>query len=95
MCLSIPIIIATFFTLPSLTQFVRPPNDLITTNGAAGIPVRYKQVPSDICELDPNVKSYSGYADVAPDQHVFWWFFEARDDPQNKPLTFWINGGPG
>lgn len=77
-------------------QFVTPPDDLTETIGYAGVPVRYKQVPVGICELDPNVKSFSGYADVAEDQHIFWWFFEARNgDPENAPLTVWINGGPG
>lgn len=46
-------------------QFVPVPTDLISTTGYAGIPVRYKQVPAGICELDPDVKSYSGYADVS------------------------------
>jgi hypothetical protein len=46
-------------------QFVPAPADLISTIGYAGIPVRYKQVPAGICELDPDVKSYSGYADVS------------------------------
>jgi len=64
--------------------------------GFAGIPVRYKEVPTGICEMDPNVKSYSGYADVDKDQHIFFWFFEARDvDPLTAPLTVWMNGGPG
>ncbi|KAI9660771.1 MAG: hypothetical protein M1831_003463 [Alyxoria varia] len=77
-------------------QFVTPPTDLTTAKGYAGISVRYKQVPTGICELDPNVESYSGYADVAQNQHIFWWFFEARDvDPEKAPLTVWINGGPG
>ncbi|KZM24247.1 uncharacterized protein EKO05_0005773 [Ascochyta rabiei] len=77
-------------------QFVPAPTDLTTKEGYAGVNVRYKQVPEGICELDPNVKSYSGYADVGKDQHVFWWFFEARNqDPSEAPLTVWINGGPG
>jgi hypothetical protein len=80
----------------AVAQFVPAPTDLITKKGYADINVRYKQVPSGICELDPNVKSYSGYADVDDDQHIFWWFFEARNgDPTEAPLTVWINGGPG
>ena len=74
-------------------QFVTPPKNLIKN---AGVQVRYKEVPAGICELDPNVKSYSGYADVAPNEHVFWWFFESRNTPPSEaPLTVWINGGPG
>lgn len=77
-------------------QFVPAPTDLIEKLGYANISVRYKEVPTGICELDPNVKSYSGYADIAEDQHIFWWFFEARNqDPTTAPLTVWINGGPG
>lgn len=77
-------------------QFVSAPTDLINATGYMNIPVRYKEVPTGICELDPNVKSYSGYVDVADNQHIFFWFFEARDvDPTEAPLTVWINGGPG
>ncbi|KAF3397858.1 Carboxypeptidase S1 [Penicillium rolfsii] len=77
-------------------QFVSAPTDLITKKGHAGINVRYKAVPAGICEQDPNVKSYSGYADVGENEHIFWWFFEARnEDPKKAPLTVWINGGPG
>jgi carboxypeptidase C (cathepsin A) len=77
-------------------QFVPAPQDLKTKMGFANVSVRYKEVPNGICELNPNVKSYSGYADVEDDQHIFFWFFEARKkDPTTAPLTVWINGGPG
>ena len=80
----------------TFAQFVTPPKDLKTAKGYANITVRYKQVPAGICELDPKVKSFSGYADVEENQHIFWWFFEARTvDPTTAPLTVWINGGPG
>ena len=84
------------FVASAFAQFVPAPTDLISAKGSAGFNVRYKQVPPGICEQEPNVKSYAGYADVAPDQHIFWWFFEARNqDPSEAPLTTWINGGPG
>ncbi|MCJ1433976.1 hypothetical protein MMC27_003341 [Xylographa pallens] len=80
----------------AIAQFIPAPTDLKTAKGYAGFTVRYKQVPTGICELDPSVKSYSGYVDVAPDQHIFFWFFEARTkDPSTAPLSVWINGGPG
>jgi hypothetical protein len=53
-------------------QFVPAPTDLITKKGYAGINVRYKEVPAGICEQDANVKSYSGYADVSENEHIFW-----------------------
>lgn len=76
--------------LPSSThaQFVRPPTDLISKAGAAGVSIRYKVVPTGICETRPNVTSYSGYVDVAPDQHIYFQFFEARKgDPKKAPLS--------
>lgn len=77
-------------------QFVQAPTDLINATGHLDIPVRYKQVPTGTCETDPNVKSFSGYVDVEGDEHIFFWFFEARNgSPQDAPLTVWINGGPG
>jgi len=85
-----------FGALTSVAQFVPAPTNLITKEGFAGYTVRYKEVPAGICELNPQVKSYSGYVDVAPDKHVFFWFFEARkEDPNKAPLTSWVNGGPG
>lgn len=73
----------------STAQFVPAPTDLITKKGHAGVNVRYKEVPPGICEQDPNVKSYSGYADVGEDEHIFWWFFEARNgDPKEVSPIF-------
>ncbi|KAF2717975.1 putative serine carboxypeptidase [Polychaeton citri CBS 116435] len=81
---------------PAIAQFLAPVTNLTTKTGHLSLPVRYKEVPTGICELTPGVKSYSGYVDVETDEHIFFWFFEARNgDPTEMPLTVWINGGPG
>jgi carboxypeptidase C (cathepsin A) len=85
-----------FASQTAFAQFVPTPTNFIHKTGYAGVPVRYKQVPPGICELDPKVKSFTGYADVSENEHIFFWFFEARNqDPSTAPLTVWINGGPG
>ncbi|KAI0511197.1 hypothetical protein KFK09_011822 [Dendrobium nobile] len=40
---------------------------------------------------------YSGYVtlDEESGKALFYWFFEAVEDPHSKPLVLWLNGGPG
>ncbi|CAI0394710.1 unnamed protein product, partial [Linum tenue] len=40
---------------------------------------------------------YSGYVTVneKAGRALFYWFFEAVEDPESKPLILWLNGGPG
>lgn len=41
-------------------------------------------------------RSYTGYLDVAHGtQHLFFYFFESRHEPQSDPVILWLNGGPG
>ena len=80
----------------ALSQFLSPPASLTSVGTDSGYAVRYKEVPPGICEQRGDIKSISGYVDVSADQHIFFWFFEARNqDPTTAPLTTWINGGPG
>lgn len=63
---------------------------------ANNVTIRYKEPGKEgVCETTPGVRSYSGYVDTAPDAHTFFYFFEARHDPANAPVTLWLNGGPG
>ncbi|TKA74781.1 hypothetical protein B0A55_03847 [Friedmanniomyces simplex] len=70
--------------------------DVKTITSPTNVTIRYK-MPGEagVCETTPGVNSYAGYIDMAPNVHMFFWFFESRNDPANDPLTLWLNGGPG
>ncbi|KAG5979551.1 hypothetical protein E4U55_005033 [Claviceps digitariae] len=57
--------------------------------------LRAKKVDPSKLGVD-KVKQYSGYLDDdEKDKHLFYWFFESRNDPKNDPVVLWLNGGPG
>ena len=50
---------------------------------------------SGLCEMTKGVNQVSGYLSVGPDMNMWFWFFEARENPEKAPLAAWFNGGPG
>ncbi|SCZ96819.1 BZ3500_MvSof-1268-A1-R1_Chr4-1g06752 [Microbotryum saponariae] len=40
-------------------------------------------------------KAHSGYLDIAEHTHLFFFFAESRDKPDEDALLLWLNGGPG
>jgi|SRR5690242_8879662 len=61
-----------------------------------GAQIRYKQPGKQgICETTEGVDDYAGYISLNEKTNMFFWFFEARENPEEKPLTLWLNGGPG
>lgn len=40
-------------------------------------------------------KQYAGYVTVneSHGRALFYWFFEAEESPEKKPLLLWLNGG--
>lgn len=70
--------------------------DVKTITSPGGASIRYKEPgKAGVCETTPGVNSYSGYIDLNDVTHMFFWFVEARKDPENAPITLWLNGGPG
>ncbi|KAJ7129023.1 serine carboxypeptidase [Mycena crocata] len=43
---------------------------------------------------DETVQAYTGYIDIQA-RHIFFYFFESRNDPDTDDVIFWTNGGPG
>ncbi|KAJ7139206.1 Alpha/Beta hydrolase protein [Mycena epipterygia] len=67
--------------------------DEFTVLGHPALPnydVRIKK--SAFC--DDTVKSYTGCIDIEA-RHIFFYFFESRNDPDTDDVIFWTNGSPG
>lgn len=96
-----PVILASCIPLVSgfaPRQLPSEPTGAKTIKTANNVTIRYKEPGKEgVCETTPGVKSYTGYDDLdsSPESHTFFWFFEARHDPMNAPITQWLNGGPG
>ncbi|GKZ33466.1 hypothetical protein AbraIFM66950_003364 [Aspergillus brasiliensis] len=77
-------------------QLPKAPSGVKSITTPNNVTIRYKEPGTEgVCETTPGVKSYSGYVDLSPESHTFFWFFESRRDPENDPVTLWLNGGPG
>ncbi|KAH8652102.1 carboxypeptidase 2 [Xylariales sp. PMI_506] len=77
-------------------QVPAEPTGVKTITSPNNVTIRYKEPgKAGICETTPGVNSYSGYVDLDANTHMFFWFFEARHNPSEAPVTLWLNGGPG
>jgi carboxypeptidase C (cathepsin A) len=77
-------------------QIPADPTGVRTITSPQGASISFKQPGKQgICETKEGVDDYAGYISLNPTTNMFFWFFEARENPQDKPLTLWLNGGPG
>ncbi|KAI5861544.1 Alpha/Beta hydrolase protein [Durotheca rogersii] len=71
-----------------------------------GAEISYKE--TSICETTEGVRSFSGYVtlpkallddtegwDEGVAAHLFFWYFESRNNPETAPTSIRIGGGPG
>ncbi|XP_010526302.1 PREDICTED: serine carboxypeptidase-like 29 [Tarenaya hassleriana] len=74
----------------------------LLANAHLGICVLSRQQQDKVSKLpgqdfNVNFEHYSGFVTVNEKlgRALFYWFFEAVEDPDSKPLVLWLNGGPG
>lgn len=59
-----------------------------TITSPQGATIRFKQPGKEgICETTPGVDDYSGYISLDNSTNMFFWFFEARENPSEKPVS--------
>lgn len=92
----------------SLGQFPPPATNVTTLRSPVNgnITISFKSPAIGTCTtVFSSQKQYTGYVrlppfTLAPIQqdysiNTFFWFIEARNNPETAPLTIYINGGPG
>jgi len=52
-------------------------------------------LPGISMDSTADITHYSGYVDALDGRQIHYWFFRAAKNPDDAPLFFWTNGGPG
>lgn len=106
----LPVIAAMAISLvPFSTAQFPPPatySNVIKSPIDPNITISYKLPDPGTCTtVFTSQKQYTGYVNlppftIAPYQqnysiNTFFWFIEARQNPETAPLTIWLSGGPG
>lgn len=72
-------------------QVPADPKGVTTITSQQGAEIRFKQPgKAGVCETTPGVDDYAGYISLNEKTNMFFWFFEARENPAEKPLTLWL-----
>jgi hypothetical protein len=65
----------------------KDPDGVMTITSPQGASIRFKQPGKQgVCETKEGVDDYSGYISLDEKTNMFFWFFEARENPSEKPV---------
>ncbi|KAJ7596544.1 serine carboxypeptidase [Mycena floridula] len=78
----------------------KPQEDLYTLSETSFTVLKHPAFPRHAVRIkkssfcDNTVDGYTGYIDIEA-RHLFFYFFESRDQPDKDDVLMWTNGGPG
>jgi hypothetical protein len=65
----------------------KDPSGVMTISSPSGAEIRFKQPgKAGVCETMEGVDDYAGYISLNAETNMFFWFFEARENPTEKPV---------
>ncbi|KAF8633769.1 hypothetical protein AX15_001275 [Amanita polypyramis BW_CC] len=88
----VPVVNGVIGGVPNATTTINPTTFSAASNAAGGLHIVEN---SGICETTPGVYQASGYANLTSTSGLWFWYFDARKNPDTAPLALWFNGGPG
>jgi hypothetical protein len=69
-------------------QIPQDPEGVMTITSPQGASIRFKQPGKQgVCETAEGADDYSGYISLDEKTNMFFWFFEARENPSEKPVS--------
>lgn len=76
-----------YFSKRQAAIYPAPVQNYTTITSPNGSSIRYKEPgQAGVCETTPGVGSYSGYIDLAPNMHSFFWYMRSDPDFQRASV---------
>ncbi|RDW77509.1 hypothetical protein BP6252_05562 [Coleophoma cylindrospora] len=81
------------FAFVTGAEIQHPINRISPLRSAHGDNWTAQEQDDRVCRAE--TRHFSGRVNVTEEKSLFFWFVEARENPNERPIILWLNGGPG